>query len=239
MKRNLDIKNMSSLAQRMMWARSEADITVAALIDDNTASDDELLAQLSNDEVSKAQSLNDASERRHLIFRRCFQRMFVAEILQWQSQLSDIKIEHRRDLPPQLLDAPGLHVSFSSSGSAMLACASWQRCVGIDVEGPRRIANPEALATRFFTPGETQVIRGLSEKQRDTAFLHMWTAKEAGLKAIGKGIVSGLNQFVVAPGNCGYSIEFKGESDHIAAWTLDYFDFLPEHIVAVVHRPAV
>lgn len=236
---NRSDRRVVAIADRMIWALpSSSSIAVAACIDDKSLVDDELYSQLSDVEIEKANSLTDAEEKRHFVFRRCFQRLFLAEVLGSAGPLRDIRIEHRRDSPPRSADEPGLKLSFSSTGTTVLACATSHHDVGIDVEKLRSVVNPTALSKRFFTPREAQSIAKLAEDEQNNAFLHYWTAKEAGLKAIGKGIVSGLNSFVISEQDGKYVAEFTAESAKTSLWTLQYLGFLPNHIVALMHRPS-
>jgi phosphopantetheinyl transferase len=242
MKRNLATRLSHELrvfSDRLVWDLSSAQgISVAGCSDDNIVSDHALLAQLSDEEMVKAQALTDQDERRHFIFRRCFQRLFLAKVLGWQDNLRDLKIQHTLDSPPKSLDAPSVQLSFSSAGPTVVAAAASQYAIGIDVEKLRTVVDPVGLSARFFTPHEAETIALLSKDAQNLAFLHYWTAKEAGLKAIGKGIVSGLNSFVVDFDDKNYVIDFASESETIRPWTLHYLDFLPHHIVAFVHRPS-
>jgi 4'-phosphopantetheinyl transferase len=240
MKRNLGTyldPTVSALSDRMVWAPPPApDIFIAGCIDDKALPENELLLHLSDVESVKAQALTDQDERRHFIFRRCFQRLFLAEIVGWQGQLRDLKIEHTLDSPPKSPDAPSYQLSFSSTGTTVLACAASNHVVGVDVEKLRPIDNAAGLSKRFFSPREAETIALLAKNEQELAFLHYWAAKEAGLKAIGKGIVSGLNSFVVSSNDKNYVIEFTSESETSHPWNLQYLDFLPHHIVAIVHR---
>lgn len=68
---------------------------------------------------------------------------------------------------------------------------------GVDLERLR--AHPRALsiARRYFSPDETAALEALPEDQRDRAFLELWTAKEAVLKALGRGLAFGLHKLSI------------------------------------------
>jgi phosphopantetheine--protein transferase-like protein len=210
-------------------------LKAASFGDDATLDGDAALTCLSATECGKAQALNDPDEKRHFVMRRCFQRAFVHEVLQWQGALADVRIEHRLDTQPLCPDAPDLTLSFSSSGNTAIACASRLHWLGVDIEKHRAIENLGALAQRFFTPAEAESIVDMPMADQNIAFLQHWTAKEAGLKALGKGIVSGLNSFVLAPADTGYRIENTIENTSRAGWKLTYLQTLPQHVVAIVH----
>jgi phosphopantetheine--protein transferase-like protein len=214
------------------------DVDMAACCDDDKLPETALLSLLSDTEQKQVQAMTDKAERRHLAFRRCFQRVFLAKVLGWQGHIGDLTVEHGLDSPPKLPNSPALRLSFSSSGSTVVACASLRRFVGIDVERIRSISDAVGLSQRFFTPPEAQALRQLPKNAQDRAFLHYWTAKEAGLKAVGKGINSGLNCFVLTAQNDCYDIEYKGEKIVDTAWNLQYLEFPKGHLVAVIHRSA-
>lgn len=211
---------------------------IAGCRDDKTLPDTELLSQLSESEQTKVLSLTDPAERRHLLFRRCFQRLFLAQAIGWPGHIRDLHIEHKLDSPPRLPDDPSLKFSFSSSGSSVVACASRRHVVGIDIEKIRPVADPIGLSNRFFTIAEAETLEQMPENARSLAFLHYWTAKEAGLKAVGKGIDSGLNSFVVSALKDRYVVEYKCEKSGDITWNLQHLEFPGDHLVAFIHRPA-
>lgn len=87
---------------------------------------------------------------------------------------------------PQLEGRENLHLSLSHSGH-WAVCALSDHPVGIDVEAPR--CTP-AVARRFFRPDELT--------SEDPVFLtRLWTAKEAFVKALGRGLTIPLDSFAV------------------------------------------
>jgi phosphopantetheine--protein transferase-like protein len=228
---------LAGLRDTVIWAEpTTPGIFVAAVTDNSTLNENALLACLGKRDSDRASAIHDPVEKRHFIFRRCFQRFFVSEILNWGGALSELTIEHQLDMAPQCLDAPSLRLSFSSSGPTALACASRQHSIGIDIEKQRVIENAVALANRFFTRFEAAGIAAMPIATQSIAFLEHWTAKEAGLKAIGKGIVSGLNSFVLKRQKNNYDIDFIEQFKTTLSWKLDHIALLPDHIVAVVHN---
>jgi phosphopantetheinyl transferase len=221
-------------SETFVWAHAAGgDISIACSVDTGTASNADLEALLSRDELNKAMSWDDPLELRHFLFRRGFQRVFLKTFLKFVGPPQNLELVHQQDRPTVCLSAPGCRLSFSSSGQASLAAASGNFDVGVDIERVRPIENAAALARRFFTEGEARVIEALPTDLQEMAFLRRWTAKEAGLKAIGKGIVSGLNTFVI--GHDG-GIHGPQQDENICPWALEYIDIVPNHIIAIVHR---
>ena len=94
---------------------------------------------------------------------------------------------------PILRDIPQVHFSLSHGGDWVL-CAVSDCPVGVDVELPRCTME---VARRFFCPEEVSVLETLEEEAQKDALCRMWTAKEAFLKALGGGLVLGLDSFTV------------------------------------------
>jgi phosphopantetheine--protein transferase-like protein len=243
MKRNLeDTKTdaLQALVAAITWAPPPVPgIVIAAFVDHGLCDENDLLRHLADVERNKALQLNDPVERRHFIVRRCFQRVFLKTVLDWKGALPDLTIEHRVDTQPFCPDAPLYQLSFSSSGPVALACAALHHRVGIDIEKIRVIANVQDLAARFFTAEEYQSLSKYAGDAQSLCFLRMWTAKEAGLKALGKGIVHGLNRFAVTHSSHVYHIEMTDKSSVDGVWVLHHLALLPSHIVAVVHTPKI
>ena len=94
------------------------------------------------------------------------------------------------------LDHAALDVNWSHSGDGLLVAGGPGLRVGVDLE--RVHARPRALdlARRFFAPAELAWLESLAGDTRDAAFLRLWCAKEAVLKAHGHGLSFGLHRLV-------------------------------------------
>lgn len=235
--RNLVIWFMNrntSLRQSIVWHKSPAsDLSVASFTDDGTLAISGMHEILSSQEKDESATLSDSTELRHYIARRCFQRLFLHELLSTNIAPDKLDIIHQRDVRPYCVNAPEFNLSFSSSGTTVIACASASHAVGIDIERYRNVENVIALSKRYFTPKEAQALSNLPPSEQSQAFLYYWTAKEAGLKAIGKGIVFGLNTFYVKDkGNFSYEIHDPQEISQ--DWHLQYLEIIPQHLVALV-----
>lgn len=98
------------------------------------------------------------------------------------------------------LDAPqaGVDVSWSHSGEGLLIALGMGVEVGVDLERMRPRPRVLELAQRFFHPSEAAWLAALPGTARDVAFIRLWCAKEAVLKAHGRGIAFGLDKFELA-----------------------------------------
>jgi 4'-phosphopantetheinyl transferase len=90
----------------------------------------------------------------------------------------------------------GVHVSISHSASAV-ACAVCSVPVGVDVENIARPRDHLAMAEMVHTPAQREQLAALPADARATAYLQLWTLKEAWLKARELGLDFALMQSLV------------------------------------------
>ena len=115
----------------------------------------------------------------------------AAWLLQFALQREGIPLSQQRftENPwgkPLLTNRSDIHVSLSHSGH-WAVCAVSNVPVGVDVEQPRCTLR---IAKRFFHPEELT--------ETDPVFLtRLWTAKEAFVKALGRGLTIPLDSFIV------------------------------------------
>lgn len=223
------------ISQSFLWHQVPVVGTVlVTFTDDQSIADADFRSCLSMNEKEQAATLSDPVEHRHFIARRCFQRLFVSQHIGFTGALRELALLHQRDTQPKCTDAPELHLSLSSSGTTAIACASRGGAAGIDIERWRVVKNVAALAKRYFAPDEAEALAALPASEQNLAFLHYWTAKEAGLKAVGRGIVFGLNTFTLKRSNKARTHEIFGPENGSKGWSLQHLEFVPEHVIALV-----
>lgn len=86
-----------------------------------------------------------------------------------------------------------------SHGRLLLAYAEHGR-LGVDIEPRGRRMDALGIARRYFADEEVIALESLDGDARHFAFLRLWCAKEAVLKAHGSGIVFGLHKVVFDAG---------------------------------------
>lgn len=89
-------------------------------------------------------------------------------------------------------------VNWSHSGEGLLVGLGEDLRLGVDVERLRPRPRARALAERFFAPGEARWLGSLSQTECEDTFLRLWCAKEAVLKAHGRGLAFGLDKLAFA-----------------------------------------
>jgi 4'-phosphopantetheinyl transferase len=113
-----------------------------------------------------------------------------------------------------------------SHTNGLLAClAAWDRQVGVDVEPLRPVASLLEVAEAQFANCETAALRNLASDAQNSAFLELWTLKEAYLKARGLGLSAGLSRVAFrVKQDAGYQISagFDPElADDPAQWQFE------------------
>lgn len=92
------------------------------------------------------------------------------------------------------LDHGSFDCNWSHSGDRLAVALGEGVRVGIDIEVPRPRPRALELAARYFADEEALALADLPPAAREAAFLRLWCAKEAVLKAHGRGLAFGLDR---------------------------------------------
>jgi 4'-phosphopantetheinyl transferase len=111
-----------------------------------------------------------------------------------------------------------LAFNISHSGAQSLVAVGLGVRVGVDLEHSRRVSRRAALLARCFTVSE----RARIESGDEDALLRHWAAKEAVVKAIGRGIAYGLASIEIEEGSHGELrlAQLGGPAGPASAWRL-------------------
>lgn len=91
-----------------------------------------------------------------------------------------------------------LDFNWSHSGDFALVALARGCELGVDIERFGKNQRSLEIARRFFDPAEAESLAPLDQDARDRAFIRLWCAKEAVLKAVGEGLSFGLARLVFA-----------------------------------------
>ena len=131
---------------------------------------------------------------------------------------------------------PGAGLTFNLSRSEGLALCALTVAgqVGVDIECLRPVDDEDAIAHRYFAPGEMRQYEAVRSPERTAAFFSTWTRKEAFVKAVGTGLQRELSSFEVevSPNAACPRLTLDPE-DHQARWSLRSFSPRPQYIAAV------
>lgn len=99
------------------------------------------------------------------------------------------RFAHSQGVP---CNTDGFEFNWSHSGSYALIAIARDVPLGVDIERAARKPRVLEIARRFFDPGEADALAAIDPDARNSAFISLWCAKEAVLKAAGEGLSFGL-----------------------------------------------
>ena len=134
----------------------------------------------------------------------------------------------------------GFDASWSHSGDQLLVALGDGVAVGADLERMRPRPRALELAQRFFAAGETAWLQAQPDALRTTAFVRLWCAKEAVLKAHGRGIAFGLHRFRIGEADGALRLlEADPALGAVGDWQLHEFSPRPGYHAALAWRRPV
>jgi len=123
---------------------------------------------------------------------------------------------------------------WSHSHGRLLVAYAPQGRVGVDLEARARGTDPMRIARRYFAQEEIAALALLDDALRQDAFLRLWCAKEAVLKAHGGGIAFGLHKAVFdAGGDRLRMLRCDPALGRVDDWRLDLLEPEPEFIAVL------
>ncbi|MBS0201067.1 MAG: 4'-phosphopantetheinyl transferase superfamily protein [Proteobacteria bacterium] len=141
---------------------------------------------------------------------------------------------------PQLIAALDDHdINWSHSGDGLLLAFGSGMTLGVDLEFPHGRRKIAEIARRYFTAHEQAWLESRADAAtRERNFHRLWCAKEAVLKAHGRGLSFGLDrlQFVEADGALQLD-HADPELGDAAAWQLREWSPAPGYLAALAWRP--
>lgn len=130
---------------------------------------------------------------------------------------------------------PDLHFNWTHSGDQALFAIARGIEPGVDLERLRARPRALAIAERYFSADEFAALAALEPAARDAAFLQLWTAKEAVLKATGRGLAFGLHRLSIGSSADQLALRFL-DGELPAHWQLHRLSLDGEHVGSIAWR---
>lgn len=194
---------------------------------------------LADEEYERACRYLHRPSRDQFITTRAFLRLTLGRYLGLEP--SRVRLTTSSTGKPQL-EGGGLHFNVSHSHELALIAVTRKAEVGVDIERVRSVASHLDMADRYFTPGETVALRRLPPGAREQAFYHIWTRKEAFLKATGLGLSHGLERFEVSvpPDDPARILHIDGDRGAGERWAMTSLDPGQGYVAALaIETPGV
>lgn len=196
---------------------------------------------LSDDERARAARFVFSRDRRRFIVTRACLRALLARACDEPAKA--IRFAYAQHGKPSLAartGAPAVHFSVSHSADVALIALTRGTALGVDLEAVRPLPDLLDIASRFFTPTETETIMTVPPEERELAFFLCWTRKEAFSKALGDGLTLALDRYRVAcrPGEPARILDIDGSAAAAAEWAVSDLRPAPRFVGAAVMRGA-
>jgi 4'-phosphopantetheinyl transferase len=199
-----------------------------------------LMATLSPDERERANRYAHRQIREQFTSARGFLRNLLGRYLGHDP--ASLQLELSPTGKP-ILPGRSLYFNVSHSHELCLIALTRHGEVGVDIERVRHYPMHLDMADRYFTPGESAALHRLVPPVSEEAFFHVWTRKEAFLKATGLGLSHGLERFEVSvpPNDPPRILHIDGDSKRASRWSLHALYPSPGYVGALalegqIHR---
>ena len=148
---------------------------------------DSFLGLLSEDEVLRLERYKVNEKQDQFLLSRGLLRQLLAGYL--QQKPARIQFTTNQAGKPFLVGRP---FQFNLSHTGNLACfaITLKDPIGVDIQEVYPISSRDTLIKKYFSEKEQKYLDSLSPASRQEGFFLIWTAKEAYLKAMGKGFTT-------------------------------------------------
>ncbi|MGI8561382.1 MAG: 4'-phosphopantetheinyl transferase family protein [Luteimonas sp.] len=128
-------------------------------------------------------------------------------------------------------------INWSHSGDGLMMARGDDVRLGADLERVRPRPQALELARRFFSSSEAAHLEALADGEREQAFVRLWCAKEAVLKAHGQGLSFGLHRLrFAADGRDWILVDCDPALGAPADWSLHGFEPAPGYFAALAWK---
>jgi 4'-phosphopantetheinyl transferase len=156
----------------------------------------ELNVLLSDEELERSKRLKVIEKQEQFIISRGILRLILASYLDLDP--TAINIQLTPDGKP-FLERSDLTFNLSHSGNTLLLGVNKNLSLGIDIQRIYAISNLETIIENYFSENEKNYLKSRPADLLRDHFFSIWTAKEAYLKAIGKGFQESPTEISTLP----------------------------------------
>lgn len=194
---------------------------------------------LTAEEQERAQRFHFTKDRARFVAARGILRKLLGQYLKAPPQ--ELRLQVNSHGKPELIDYPALQFNLSHSHEIALYAIALEQAVGVDVEYIDNQRDIDAIAKRFFTPAEYQLLINLTGEAKQQAFFALWTSKEAFIKALGVGLSYSLDKVEITWGlhQSVKLLTLYDATQNVEDWYLASLDPVPNYAAAIVMKNPV
>lgn len=176
------------------WPRLDKDAVIVFYLShiSNPKTQSVALSILDGEEIKRAQAFHFEKDRIRFANVRAALKMLIAQF--YLKKHEDISIIYSEYSKPMLLGENSLRFNVSHSLDSALLVFSLTKDLGVDLEGVAADRNIDSIAKKHFSVEECAYIFEVGANEGVQRFFQLWTAKEAFLKAKGKGLWAELTE---------------------------------------------
>ena len=149
---------------------------------------------LTDDETIKQQRYKFEIDKHDALITR----VFIRDLLSYYTEVapSDWRFYKGEKGKPEIINPPlPLRFNISHTKDLIICAVTLTNDIGCDVENTTRSNDVLSIASRYFSPSETQALFSLPKEQQRQRFFDYWTLKESYIKAWGLGLAIPLRDF--------------------------------------------
>ena len=193
---------------------------------------------LAEDEIARSKRFKFALDRLRFIARRGILRQLVGQY----TGGNPVEIIYRVN-PYGKLSLIGQSISFNLSHTQdrIVFAFTLEKAVGVDIEQVHPLPDFSRMVEYWFSSEERARLSALPPALQLEAFFHVWTQKEAYIKARGEGLSLSLKDFSVSsdPNVPGKLLSTRGATDDAPLWKM--INYIPDagwRVAVCVHSEA-
>jgi 4'-phosphopantetheinyl transferase len=161
--------------------------------------DNDFLIFLSKDEKERESSLKvEEKKKQFLVTRGALRKLLSNSLGKPAEEISFSYGQHKKPYIEEQYNNKTVEFNISHSGDYALIAITLGNKIGVDIEKINYEIDYQSLSNRFFSKKEKEELASTNKEERLDAFYRAWVRKESFIKANGKGIAFGLDQFSVS-----------------------------------------
>lgn len=180
---------------------------------------------LSKEEIGCSKHYKFAQDRLRFVARRGILR----QLLGWYTGLDPAEIIYWVNPYGKLsLIAHPLAFNLSHSHDRIVLAFTLEKAVGVDIEQVHPLFDFSRMTEYWFSSEERTRLSALPPALQLDGFYHIWTQKEAYIKARGEGLSLSLKDFSVSadPNQPGKLLAMREATDNVGLWKM--INYIPE-----------
>jgi 4'-phosphopantetheinyl transferase len=225
------------LARHQVPTLTDADVHIWCLEIDSESARSADLSSLRPEEQARALAMSHLRSRATFVQARLALRHLLRLYLEVEPADVHFSVNHHGK--PRLhgtAEHEGLVFNVSHSGDRVMIGLARNTPLGVDVERRRGDRDLERLAHACLSEGEIERWQALPPELKPEVFYRWWTAKEALVKAIGRGVALGLRSIEVGADDRHFRSAPAGWSE-VLNWYLETWDLAGYSLALVCGLP--